>query len=99
MEANQLSFSVASTKVLKEIIVHPGSPKAYASTNNLLQTGSTDDIEKWIEEVLANHPEKVAEYKKGKKGLLGLFVGEVKKISKGKADPKMTTSLLEQKLA
>ncbi len=98
VEANQLSFSVASTKVLKEIIVHPGSPKAYASTNNLLQTGSTDDIEKWIEEVLANHPEEVAAYKKGKKGLLGLFVGEVKKISKGKADPKMTTSLLEQKL-
>ena len=66
--------------------------------HNLLQTGTTDDIEKWIDEVLAMHPEKVAEYKKGKKGLLGLFMGEVKKLSKGKADPKMTTSLLEQKL-
>jgi aspartyl-tRNA(Asn)/glutamyl-tRNA(Gln) amidotransferase subunit B len=99
VETNQLSFSVASTKVLKELISHPGSPKEYASTHNLLQTGSSDDIEKWIDEVLAMHPEKVAEYKKGKKGLLGLFMGEVKKISKGKADPKMTTSLLEQKLA
>jgi aspartyl-tRNA(Asn)/glutamyl-tRNA(Gln) amidotransferase subunit B len=98
VETNQLSFSVASTKVLKEIIAHPGSPKAYAGTHNLLQTGSTEEIEKWIDEVLAMHPEKVAEYKKGKKGLLGLFMGEVKKISKGKADPKMTTSLLEQKL-
>ena len=99
VETNQLSFSVASTKVLKEMIAHPGSPKEFAITHNLLQTGSTDDIEKWIDEVLAMHPEKVAEYKKGKKGLLGLFMGEVKKISKGKADPKMTTSLLEQKLA
>jgi aspartyl-tRNA(Asn)/glutamyl-tRNA(Gln) amidotransferase subunit B len=99
VETNQLSFSVASTRVFKEMMARPGSPKDYATTNNLLQTGSTDEIEKWIEEVLANHPEKVAEYKKGKKGLLGLFVGEVKKISKGKADPKMTTSLLEQKLA
>lgn len=98
VETNQLSFSVASTKVLKEMMANPGSPKDYATTNNLLQTGSTDEIEKWIEEVLANHPEKVAEYKKGKKGLLGLFMGEVKKISKGKADPKMTTVLLEQKL-
>jgi aspartyl-tRNA(Asn)/glutamyl-tRNA(Gln) amidotransferase subunit B len=98
VETNQLSFSVASTKVLKEMIAHPGSPKAYASTHNLLQTGSTEEIEKWIDEVLAMHPEKVAEYKKGKKGLLGLFMGEVKKISKGKTDPKMTTSLLEQKL-
>jgi aspartyl-tRNA(Asn)/glutamyl-tRNA(Gln) amidotransferase subunit B len=98
VETNQLSFSVASTRVFKEMMANPGSPKDYATTNNLLQTGSTDEIEKWIEEVLANHPEKVAEYRKGKKGLLGLFVGEVKKTSKGKADPKMTTILLEQKL-
>ena len=98
VETNQLSFSVASTRVFKEMMANPGSPKDFATINNLLQTGSTDEIEKWIEEVLSNHPEKVAEYRKGKKGLLGLFVGEVKKISKGKADPKMTTALLEQKL-
>ena len=99
VETNQLSFSVASTKVFKEMMANPSSPKTYATENNLLQTGSTEEIEKWIEEVLANHIEKVAEYKKGKKGLLGLFMGEVKKISKGKADPKITTVLLEQKLA
>ena len=55
-------------------------------------------MEQWVDEVLAKMPEKVAEYKKGKKGLIGLFVGEVKKISKGKADPKMVTNILEQKL-
>ena len=98
VETNQLSFSVASTKVFKEMITNPGSPKDYAIKHNLLQTGSTEEIEKWIVEVIENHPEKVAEYKKGKKGLLGLFVGEVKKISNGKADPKVTTILLEQKL-
>ena len=43
-------------------------------------------------------PDKVIEYKKGKKGLLGLFVGEVKKISKGKADPQLTNQLLIQNL-
>ncbi len=43
-------------------------------------------------------PDKVSEYKKGKKGLIGLFVGEVKKRSGGKADPKLVTQLLEQKL-
>jgi aspartyl-tRNA(Asn)/glutamyl-tRNA(Gln) amidotransferase subunit B len=40
----------------------------------------------------------VLEYKKGKKGLLGLFVGEVKRISNGKADPQLTNQLLLQKL-
>jgi aspartyl-tRNA(Asn)/glutamyl-tRNA(Gln) amidotransferase subunit B len=43
-------------------------------------------------------PDKVEEYIKGKKGLMGLFVGEVKKISKGKADPKTTTELLSAHL-
>jgi aspartyl-tRNA(Asn)/glutamyl-tRNA(Gln) amidotransferase subunit B len=43
-------------------------------------------------------PDKVNEYKKGKKGLIGLFVGEVKKISKGKADPKIINQLLLEKL-
>ena len=98
VETNQLSFSVASIRVFKELLANPGSPMTYASIHNLLQTGDTDEIEKWIDEVFANHPEKVAAYKKGKKGLLAVFVGEVKKISKGKADPKMATSLLEQKL-
>ena len=37
-------------------------------------------------------------YRKGKKGLIGLFVGEVKKISKGKADPKLSTELLTKLL-
>jgi aspartyl-tRNA(Asn)/glutamyl-tRNA(Gln) amidotransferase subunit B len=56
-------------------------------------------LEQWVNEVLSKHPDKVTEYKKGKKGLIGLFVGEVKKISQGKADPKLSTQLLEKKLA
>jgi len=43
-------------------------------------------------------PEKVLEYKKGKKNLIGLFSGEVKRISKGKADMKAVNHLLIQKL-
>jgi aspartyl-tRNA(Asn)/glutamyl-tRNA(Gln) amidotransferase subunit B len=52
-----------------------------------------------VDQVLAASPEKVAEYKKGKKGLIGVFIGDVKKISKGKADPKITTKILEEKLS
>jgi aspartyl-tRNA(Asn)/glutamyl-tRNA(Gln) amidotransferase subunit B len=43
-------------------------------------------------------PDKVLEYRKGKKGLIGLFMGEVKKLSRGKADPRMTQEILQQKL-
>ena len=99
VEAGQLNFSVASNKVFKAIMEQPQSPSKYAKANNLIQTQSSESIANWIEEVLSANPEKVAEYKKGKKGLIGLFMGEVKKKSKGTADPKKTTQLLEQKLS
>jgi aspartyl-tRNA(Asn)/glutamyl-tRNA(Gln) amidotransferase subunit B len=98
VESGQLNFSVAASKVFRGIMEQPMSPTEYAIANNLIQTQSADEIDNWINEVLAAHPEKVIEYKKGKKGLIGLFMGEVKKKSKGKADPKTTTQLLEQKL-
>ena len=96
--SNQLSFSVASAKVFKAIMQAPQSPNEFAKNNNLLQSNSSDEIEKWVDQVLLMHPDKIIEYKKGKKGLIGLFTGEVKKISQGKADPKITIQLLEQKL-
>ena len=65
---------------------------------NLLQVSDSNELDIWITGALESMPDKVAEYKKGKKGLIGLFVGEVKKRSKGKADPKIVTQLLEQKL-
>ncbi len=99
IEEGKVNFSIASTKILPAIINKPGlSPLEAATELNLLQVSNTGDVESWINEVLNKMPEKVVEFKKGKKGLIGLFVGEVKKISKGKADPKITTQLLEEKL-
>ena len=99
VETNQLNFSVASNKILKEIIDQPQSPLMYAEQHNLLQSNSVDEMEHWVNQVIVKHPDKVNEYKKGKKGLIGLFVGEVKRISQGKADPKLSTQMLEKKLA
>ena len=96
--SNQLNFSVASGKVFKAMMQQMQSPTAYAKSNNLLQSNSSDEMEAWVDQGLLMHPEKIIEYKKGKKGLIGLFTGEVKKLSQGKADPKITTQLLEQKL-
>ena len=74
------------------------SPLVLAEKLNLIQVNDTQELETWIAEALASMPDKVSEYKKGKKGLIGLFVGDVKKRSKGKADPKIVTQILEQKL-
>jgi aspartyl-tRNA(Asn)/glutamyl-tRNA(Gln) amidotransferase subunit B len=70
------------------------SAVALAEELNLIQSSDKDELATWIENVLAKYPEKVAEYKKGKKGNLNLFVGEVMKLSRGAANPKDTTQAL-----
>ena len=71
-------------------------PMQLAEQLDLIQDANQDEISEWVQKVLSAMPDKVEEYKKGKKGLIGLFVGEVKKISKGKADPQKTTSILNE---
>ncbi len=99
VQEGKVNFSVASQKLLPELIKQDQSPEKLAERLNLLQVSNVGELEKWVDEVIAKMPDKVAEYKKGKKGLIGLFVGEVKKVSKGQADPKLVTELLQQKLA
>jgi aspartyl-tRNA(Asn)/glutamyl-tRNA(Gln) amidotransferase subunit B len=98
VDEGKLGFSVASSKILPAIITTNALPLQVAESMNLIQVSDTGELDAWVKQALEKMPEKVAEYKKGKKGLIGLFVGEVKKMSKGKADPKIVTQLLEEKL-
>ena len=99
VEEGKVNFSVASSQILPTLIEQNKHPLQLAEELNLLQVSNTNELEAWIDEALAKMPDKVSEYKKGKKGLIGLFVGEVKKLSKGKADPKVVTDLLQHKLS
>ncbi|WP_199121536.1 Asp-tRNA(Asn)/Glu-tRNA(Gln) amidotransferase subunit GatB [Pedobacter sp. ASV28] len=65
---------------------------------NLLIVEDTNAILILIDEVLAKYQPQVEAYKKGKKGVLGLFVGEVMKLAKGKADAKQVNELILEKL-
>jgi len=99
VDEGKVRFSVASSKLLPEMIKEKNKTALdIAAELNLLQVSNSDDLQTWVDDVISKMPDKVKEYKKGKKGLIGLFVGEVKKISRGKADPKIVTSLLEEKL-
>ena len=69
-----------------------------AREENLIQQSDVSAIEPIIDKVLEKLADKVSEYKKGRKGLLALFVGEVIKQSKGKADPQIINQLLLEKL-
>ena len=99
VEDGSVHFSTASSKIFPELASGRATdPLQIAISMNLIQTGDETQILEWVKQAMEKMPDKVLEYKKGKKGLLGLFVGEVKKISNGKADPLLTNQLLIKKL-
>ncbi len=99
VKEGKLSNSVANQKVFPALLDNPNSSAlALAEQMNLILDSDEGEIENLINEVLAAFPSKVEEYKNGKKGLLGMFVGQVMKKSGGKADPKVINQLLAKKL-
>jgi aspartyl-tRNA(Asn)/glutamyl-tRNA(Gln) amidotransferase subunit B len=99
IDSNQISNSVASQKVFPILIQTPQeTPLSIAQENNLLQNSNQDEIVGLIKKAIEKYPEKVTEYKSGKTGLLGLFMGEVMKLSQGKADPKVANKYLREEL-
>ena len=98
-ESGKVHYNTASTKLMSAMIDDTSaSPESLAVAMNLLQENNTYALETWVNETLLSMPEKVKEYKAGKKGLIGLFAGQVKKLSKGKADMEAVTKMLEEKL-
>lgn len=99
IESGQISASAAYQRLFPVLLANPGAgPAQLADRLNLRQSADTGFLETLADEVLARFPDKVQEYKKGKKGLIGLFMGELMKASGGKADPKAATRVLEEKL-
>ena len=74
------------------------NPEAIATRLNLMQESDTEMLGEFVKQAIAKYPDKVTEYKSGKTGLLGLFMGEVMKLSGGKADPKLASKLVREEL-
>ena len=71
---------------------------AIAESMNLIQDSNEDSILGFIAEVMKQHPEEVTRYKNGEKQLTGFLMGQLMKISKGKADPKSANQMLRNEL-
>jgi aspartyl-tRNA(Asn)/glutamyl-tRNA(Gln) amidotransferase subunit B len=98
IDDGKVSNSVATQKIFPVLIESNLSAQEIAKSNNWIQESDSDSLSTYIDNALAKFPQKVEEYKAGKKGLIGLFMGEVMKLSKGKADPKLTNKMLQEKL-
>jgi aspartyl-tRNA(Asn)/glutamyl-tRNA(Gln) amidotransferase subunit B len=98
VDEGKISNSVATQKVFGELVGNDFSPEEIAKKNNWIQESNTDALQTFVQQALDKYPEKVEEYKSGKKGLIGLFMGEVMKLSRGKADPKVANQLVREAL-
>jgi aspartyl-tRNA(Asn)/glutamyl-tRNA(Gln) amidotransferase subunit B len=99
IDSGKVSNSVASQHIFPALVAHPDkTAEEIARELDLLQNSNSNELQGFVNEALAKFPEKIAEYKNGKAGLLGLFVGEVMKLSKGKADPKLLNQLVKETL-
>ncbi|MEM9929949.1 MAG: Asp-tRNA(Asn)/Glu-tRNA(Gln) amidotransferase subunit GatB [Bacteroidota bacterium] len=96
--AGDVAASVATSKLLPDLLLSPGNPLQRAESLGLIQNTDVDFLTELVDTVLAEFPDKVATYRKGKKGLMGFFMGEVMKRSKGSAGPKEAQALLREKL-
>lgn len=92
-----------SGKIAKEVFeamwAGEGGADAIIEKKGLRQITDTDALARAIDEVMAAHPGQVAEYRSGKDKLLGFFVGQVMKATRGKANPGQVNQLLREKLA
>lgn len=99
VDEGKLSNSVAGQQVFPVLMTQQkASVLAIAQELNVLIESSDSDVANFIEQALSTFPDKVTEYKSGKKGVLGLFMGEIMKLSKGKIDPKQVNTLLLKRL-
>ena len=99
IKSGKISSSKASQDLFPLMLKHQElSPLQLADEHQLIQESDTDAILGFVKQAIAKYPEKALAYKEGKKNLLGLFMGEVMKLSKGKADPKSTNKLVREEL-
>jgi len=99
VDEGKINNSVAAHKLFPAMLKNAGkTPDELAKELNLLISQDVSEVDQFIQAALAKFPDKVKEYQKGKKGVLGLFMGEIMKLSKGKIDPQKTNQLLLKEL-
>ncbi|MFW6296104.1 MAG: Asp-tRNA(Asn)/Glu-tRNA(Gln) amidotransferase subunit GatB [Halothece sp.] len=97
IEEGTISGQIAK-EILPELLEKGGSAKELVESRGLIQISDTGELEKIIDELLAENPDKVEQFRSGKTKIQGFFVGQVMKKTSGRADPKLTNQLLGQKL-
>lgn len=98
IDSQEISGKIAKT-VFDEMFSSGKNPSEIIKEKGLVQISDTGAIESAIDQVIAANPKQVADYKGGKDKLLGFFVGQVMKETKGQANPGIVNELVKKKLS
>jgi aspartyl-tRNA(Asn)/glutamyl-tRNA(Gln) amidotransferase subunit B len=99
VDSGKVSNTSAAHKLFPALLKNSNkNAEELAIELNLLIIAGNNDVSLFIQNAIAKFPDKVKEYQNGKKGVLGLFMGEIMKSSKGKIDPQKTNQLLIKEL-
>ena len=85
-------------KVFEEMFKSGDAPAKIVEEKGLVQVTDSSEIEKFVDQAIADNPDQVQQYRDGNPKVLQYFVGQVMKLSRGKANPQMVVQLLKEKL-
>ncbi len=97
IDSGQISGKIGK-QIFAELFATGEAPKAFIKRKGLIQISDTSALEAIVEKVIAANPAEVEAYKAGKTKLLGFFVGQIMRESKGQANPGVVNDLLKAKL-
>jgi aspartyl-tRNA(Asn)/glutamyl-tRNA(Gln) amidotransferase subunit B len=97
IDKGTISSKIAKT-VFEEMFATGGDPEKIIQEKGLVQISDEGELAKIVEEVIANNPQSVADFKAGKEKALGALVGQVMKATKGKANPQIVNKLMLERL-
>lgn len=98
VEDGKISFSTATKKLFPYLLENRQDPSDALVSLGIEQKSDLNSIRPVVVSVLEKHPDKIIEYHNGKKGLIGMFMGEVMKASNGAVDPKVASKLVAEVL-
>lgn len=97
MDEDVISGKIAKT-VFETMAETGKTAKAIVEEKGLVQVSDSSAIDPIVDKILSDHPDEVERYRGGQKKLMGFFVGQVMKATKGKANPKVVNEILREKL-
>jgi len=97
IDEGRISGKIAKA-VFEEMVTSGGMPGEIVEAKGLAQVSDESALERVVEEVLAAHQAQVEQYRAGREQVLGFLVGQVMKMTRGQANPKMANEILRRRL-